>query len=84
VNFCPNLGTVLANEEVISNEKGMFSERGNHPVVKKKMKQWVLKITQYADRLLDDLNLVNWPLNVKEMQANWIGKNQGAIVSFPV
>ncbi|MBX4180606.1 MAG: leucine--tRNA ligase, partial ['Prunus persica' phytoplasma PP2] len=67
VNFCPNLGTVLANEEVISNEKGMFSERGNHPVVKKKMKQWVLKITQYADRLLDDLNLVNWPLNVKEM-----------------
>lgn len=84
VNFCPNLGTALANEEVISNEKGMFSERGNHPVVKKKMKQWVLKITQYADRLLDDLNLVNWPLNVKEMQANWIGKNQGAIVSFPV
>ncbi|WP_349401865.1 leucyl-tRNA synthetase [Candidatus Phytoplasma solani] len=84
VNFCPELGTVLANEEVISNEKGLFSERGFHPVIKKKMKQWVLKITDYAERLLTDLEFVDWPYNVKEMQINWIGKTQGAIVSFAI
>ncbi|CAM11439.1 Leucyl-tRNA synthetase [Candidatus Phytoplasma australiense] len=84
VYFCPALGTVLANEEVISNDKGLFSERGNHPVIKKQMKQWVLKITDYAERLLADLDLVDWPQNVKDMQINWIGKSQGAVVSFPV
>ncbi|MFG6084457.1 leucine--tRNA ligase [Candidatus Phytoplasma solani] len=82
VNFCPKLGTALANEEVISNEKGLFSERGNYPVIKKKMKQWVLKITDYAERLLADLDLVDWSDNLKEMQINWIGKTEGANVSF--
>ncbi|MBP5835809.1 leucine--tRNA ligase [Candidatus Phytoplasma meliae] len=82
VNFCPKLGTVLANEEVISNEQGLFSERGNHPIIKKKMQQWVLKITNYAERLLNDLELVDWPDNLKEMQINWIGKTSGVLVSF--
>jgi len=80
VNWCPALGTVLANEEVIDGK----SERGGHPVYRKPMKQWMLKITAYADRLLEDLDLVDWPENIKEMQRNWIGKSVGANVDFKV
>lgn len=80
VNWCPALGTVLANEEVIDGK----SERGDHPVVKKPMKQWVLKITEYADRLLEDLEDLDWPESIKEMQRNWIGRSEGADVTFKV
>ncbi|MFB5029939.1 MAG: Leucine--tRNA ligase [Candidatus Phytoplasma pruni] len=82
VNFCEELGTVLANEEVVPTEDGLVSERGSHPVVKKKMKQWVLKITDYAERLLDDLDLLEWSPQLKEMQKNWIGKKEGFIFVF--
>lgn len=78
VNWCEALGTVLANEEVIDG----LSERGNHPVVRKPMKQWVLKITAYAERLLEDLDLVDWPENIKDMQRHWIGKSEGAIIKY--
>lgn len=78
VNWCEALGTVLANEEVIDG----FSERGGHPVVRKPMKQWVLKITAYAQRLLDDLEDLDWPESVKEMQRHWIGRSQGAVIDF--
>ena len=78
VNWCPALGTVLANEEVIDGR----SERGNHPVVRRPMKQWMLKITEYAERLLNDLDSLDWPEGVKEMQRNWIGKSVGAEVDF--
>ncbi|WP_027109258.1 leucine--tRNA ligase [Lacticigenium naphthae] len=78
VNWCPALGTVLANEEVIDGK----SERGGHPVYRKPMKQWMLKITAYADRLLDDLEEVDWPENIKDMQRNWIGKSVGAEITF--
>lgn len=75
VNWCQELGTVLANEEVIEDEKGnKVSERGNFPVIKKPMKQWVLKITNYADKLLEGLNEVNWPESLISLQRNWIGK----------
>ncbi len=80
VNWCPALGTVLANEEVIDGK----SERGGHPVIRKPMRQWMLKITAYAERLLADLDLVNWPESIKEMQRNWIGKSEGAEVHFQV
>ena len=80
VNWCPALGTVLANEEVIDG----LSERGNHPVVRKPMKQWMLKITAYADRLLEDLEDVDWPESIKEMQRNWIGRSEGAQLAFAV
>jgi leucyl-tRNA synthetase len=80
VNWCPALGTVLANEEVIDGR----SERGGHPVVRKPMRQWVLRITAYAERLLQDLELLDWPENVKEMQRNWIGKSEGVELRFPV
>ncbi|WP_124058892.1 leucine--tRNA ligase [Vaginisenegalia massiliensis] len=80
VNWCPALGTVLANEEVIDG----LSERGGHPVFRKPMKQWVLKITAYAERLLEDLEDLDWPENIKEMQRNWIGKSEGALIQFPV
>lgn len=80
VNWCPELGTVLANEEVIDG----VSERGGFPVERRPMKQWVLKITAYADRLIEDLNLVDWPESVKEMQRNWIGKSEGLELSFDV
>ena len=80
VNWCPALGTVLANEEVIDGK----SERGGHPVYRKPMKQWMLKITAYADRLLEDLDLVDWPESIKDMQRNWIGKSEGAMVRFAV
>ncbi len=78
VNWCPELGTVLANEEV----KEGLSERGNHPVVRQKMKQWSLRITAYATRLLEDLVELDWPASVKEMQRHWIGKSQGATIAF--
>lgn len=78
VNWCPALGTVLANEEVIDGK----SERGGYPVVRKPMRQWMLKITAYADRLLEDLDLIDWPEHLKEMQRNWIGKSKGAEVEF--
>lgn len=80
VNWCPELKCVLANEEVIDGK----SERGGYPVIRKPMRQWVLKITEYADRLLEDLDLVDWPQSTKEMQKNWIGKSQGANVVFKV
>ncbi|MBC1419599.1 leucine--tRNA ligase [Listeria fleischmannii] len=80
VNWCPALGTVLANEEVIDGK----SERGGYPVFRKPMRQWMLKITAYADRLLDDLELVDWPENIKDMQRNWIGKSVGAEVKFDI
>ena len=80
VNWCPELGTVLANEEVINGK----SERGGYPVIRKPMRQWVLKITEYADRLLEDLDLVDWPASTKEMQKNWIGRSEGAHVVFKI
>lgn len=78
VNWCPALGTVLANDEV----KDGFSERGGHPVEQRKMKQWSLRITAYADRLLEGLHGIDWPESVKEMQRNWIGRSEGASVRF--
>ena len=84
VNWCEELGTVLANDEIILVDGQMVSERGNYPVIKKAMRQWILKITKYADRLLDDLEGLDWPENLKEMQRNWIGKSIGAIINFKV
>ena len=84
VNWCEELGTVLANEEVVNVNGKMVSERGNFPVVKRPMKQWVLKITEYAERLLEGLDRLDWPESVKEMQRNWIGKSEGAEVVFKV
>ncbi len=84
VNWCSGLGTVLANEEIINVDGKMVSERGNFPVEKKPMKQWVLKITKYAERLLNDLEELDWPESIKEMQRNWIGKSEGALVDFKV
>ncbi len=78
VNWCPELKTVLANEEVVNGK----SEIGGHPVIRKPMKQWMLKITEYADRLLEDLDDLDWPDSVKEMQRNWIGRSVGAEVTF--
>lgn len=80
VNWCPALGTVLANDEVIQG----VSERGGHPVARKKMKQWSMRISAYADRLLEGLNDIDWPEPLKEMQRNWIGKSVGASVRFPI
>lgn len=80
VNWCPELKTVLANEEVIDGK----SERGGYPVIRKPMRQWVLKITAYAERLLKDLDEVDWPTSTKEMQRNWIGRSQGADVIFKI
>lgn len=78
VNWCPALKTVLANEEVVDGK----SERGGHPVIRKPMKQWILKITEYADKLLQDLDTIDWPERTKEGQKNWIGKSVGAKVNF--
>ncbi|NNL01918.1 MAG: leucine--tRNA ligase, partial [Eudoraea sp.] len=78
VNWCPALGTVLANDEIING----VSERGGHPVVRKKMTQWSMRITAYAQRLLDDLQEVDWPQSLKDAQANWIGRSVGATVKF--
>lgn len=79
VNWCPQLGTVLANEEVTGDGR---SERGNFPVFKRPLKQWMMRITRYAQRLLDDLDSVDWPEPVKMMQRNWIGRSAGAFVDF--
>ncbi|MCS4492264.1 leucine--tRNA ligase [Corynebacterium sp. ES2715-CONJ3] len=79
VNWCPGLGTVLANEEVTAEGK---SERGNFPVFRKKLVQWMMRITAYSDRLIDDLELLDWPEKVKSMQRNWIGRSRGAELDF--
>lgn len=81
VNWCPGLGTVLANEEVTADGR---SDRGNFPVFRKHLRQWMMRITAYSDRLLDDLDLLDWPEKVKTMQRNWIGRSRGAQVAFPV
>ena len=81
VNWCPGLGTVLSNEEVTNDGR---SERGNFPVYKRNLRQWMMRITDYSDRLADDLDRVQWPAKVKAMQRNWIGRSEGARVSFPV
>jgi leucyl-tRNA synthetase len=81
VNWCPGLGTVLANEEVTNEGR---SDRGNFPVFKRDLRQWVMRITEYADRLADDLDRVEWPEKVKVMQRNWIGRSHGANVVFPL
>lgn len=80
VNYCPALGTVLANEEI---ENGL-SKEGGHPIERKPLRQWILKITAYAERLIKDLELVDWPESLKKLQINWIGKSEGATVHFPV
>ncbi|EGO8793504.1 leucine--tRNA ligase [Enterococcus faecalis] len=80
VNWVPELGTVISNEEVIDGK----SERGGYDVVRRPMRQWMLKITDYADRLLEDLELVDWPESIKDMQRNWIGRSEGANVTFKV
>ncbi|MDX3362885.1 leucine--tRNA ligase [Streptomyces griseoaurantiacus] len=81
VNWCPGLGTVLANEEVTAEGR---SERGNFPVFKSKLRQWNMRITAYADRLLDDLDELDWPEAIKLQQRNWIGRSEGARVDFPI
>jgi len=81
VNWCPGLGTVVANEEVTS--EGL-SERGNFPVFRKNLRQWMMRITAYSDRLIDDLDRLEWPEKVKTMQRNWIGRSKGAHIRFPV
>jgi len=81
VNWCPALGTVLSNEEVTNDGR---SDRGDHPVFRRNLKQWMLRITAYCDRLLEDVDALDWPESVKIMQRNWIGKSQGAEVSFPL
>ena len=80
VNWCEELGTVLSNEEVI----GGLSERGGHPVIRKPMRQWVMRITAYAERLLDDLKTLDWPESIKLSQKNWIGKSEGAKIRFVI
>jgi leucyl-tRNA synthetase len=80
VNWCPALGTVLANDEIVNG----VSERGGHPVVRKKMTQWMMRITAYAQRLLDGLATIDWPQSLKDAQTNWIGRSEGASVTFNV
>ncbi len=80
VNWCPQLGTVLANDEIVNG----VSERGGHPVVRKKMKQWSMRITAYAQRLLDGLEKIDWPQPLKDSQTNWIGRSEGASVEFKI
>lgn len=79
VNWCPGLGTVLANEEVTSDGR---SDRGNFPVFRKRLRQWMMRITAYSDRLLDDLDVLDWPDQIKSMQRNWIGRSTGAEALF--
>ncbi len=80
VNWCPDLKIVLANEEIVDGK----SELGGYPVIRKPMKQWMLRITEYADKLLEDLDELDWPDNIKEMQRNWIGKSEGANIKFEI
>ena len=81
VNWCPGLGTVLANEEVTADGR---SDVGNYPVYRRPLRQWMLRITAFAERLIDDLDLVDWPESVKLMQRNWIGASDGAYIDLPV
>ena len=80
VNWCPDLGTVLANDEIVNG----VSERGGHPIVRKKMMQWSMRITAYAQRLLDGLDTIDWPQPIKDTQTNWIGRSEGAMVTFKI
>src|SRR3990172_765495 len=85
VNWCPGLGTVLANDEVTEGQDGhLVSERGGHPVEKIKIKQWFLRITAYADRLLSGLEELKWPSHLKEIEKNWIGRSEGSEIEFPI
>ncbi len=85
VNWCPFLGTVLANDEIINDDNGnLISERGRHPVEKKSMRQWFLRITAYADRLLENLEYLEWSDHIKEIQRNWIGRSEGAEIDFKI
>ncbi len=82
VNWCPHLGTVLANDEIVESPTGPISERGGYPVEKKRMRQWFMRITAYGDRLIEDLEKLNWPAHMKEIQKNWIGKSEGSEIAF--
>ena len=82
--FCPELGTVLANEEVLNTSEGPRSERGNFPVERRPIRQWVLRITEYAERLIDGLKDLDWPDSTKRLQENWIGRSEGAEIIFDV
>lgn len=82
--FCPELGTVLANEEVLNTDEGPRSERGNFPVERRPIRQWVLRITQYADKLIDGLKDLDWPDSTKRLQENWIGRSEGAEITFDI
>ena len=85
VNWCPELGTVLANDEVITAPDGtMVSERGEYPVYRKSMRQWFMRISAYADRLLSGLDTIDWPHSIKEIQRNWIGKSEGNEIDFSI
>ncbi len=84
VNWCDELGTVLANDEIIDGPNGPVSERGEHPVTKKMMRQWFMRITAYADRLLKGLDTLDWNENIKEIQRNWIGQSEGSLIRFPL
>ena len=85
VNWCPELGTVLANDEIVDGPSGMpVSERGGYPVVKKSLRQWFLRITAYADRLVEDLSDLDWSSHIKEIQKNWIGKSEGSEIEFAI
>ena len=80
--YCPDMGTVLANEEVLTTPEGPRSERGNYPVERRPLRQWMLRITEYADRLLEDIDTLEWPESIKAMQRNWIGRSEGANITF--
>ena len=82
--FCPELGTVLANEEVLNTAEGPRSERGNFPVERRPIRQWVLRITEYADKLIDGLKDLDWPDSTKRLQENWIGRSEGAEITFDI
>ena len=84
VNWCPHLGTVLANDEIVESPEGPISERGGYPVEKKSMRQWFMRITAYGERLISDLDALDWPSNIKEVQKNWIGKSQGSEIDFEI
>jgi leucyl-tRNA synthetase len=85
VNWCPELGTVLANDEIVTAPDGtMVSERGEHPVIRKSMRQWFMRISAYAERLLAGLDTIDWPHSIKEIQRNWIGKSEGSEIDFAI
>ena len=84
VNWCPEMGTVLANDEIVDGPNGPVSERGNYPVEKRSMRQWFMRITAYGDRLIEDLEGLSWPEHIKEIQRNWIGRSEGLLFRAPV